>query len=363
MIKFVRSLLWLFVTTSLFAQCSSGSEATVPRPSGGGSNTNDWLIPSGSVFDGGPGKDGIPALSNPVFLPLPDISYLNDNDLVLGIKFGEEVRLYPHPILDWHEIINDRIESHNIAITYCPLTGTGIGWERNLNGHETTFGVSGLLYNTNLIPYDRATDSNWSQMLLKCVNGALIGTKIETYQVIETTWASWKVMYPDAKVVSDNTGFTRSYGNYPYRDYRTNHDFLIFPVAVEDDRLPAKERVLGVIINEQAKAYRLATLSTRAIEVIQDNFQSTELVVVGSAQHNFMVAFDRQLPDGNLLEFFPVDNALPVVMEDQHGTRWDIFGQAVSGPGQGKQLTQTDSFIGYWVAWGAFYPGLDIHQP
>ena len=133
------------------------------RPSSN-SLQNEWLIPEGLVRDGGPGKDGIPAISDPKFTQASAVDYLKDEDLVIGLKYNEEIKVYPHIILDWHEIVNDEIDEFAFALTYCPLTGTAINWNRKLNGITTTFGVSGLLYNSNLIPYDRETDSNWSQM-------------------------------------------------------------------------------------------------------------------------------------------------------------------------------------------------------
>lgn len=141
-----------------------------------------WSIPVDQVLDGGPGKDGIPALINPELVPKEAINFLNENDLVLGFKLGSDIRAYPYAILDWHEIIKDNIGVVSVAITYYPLTGTGIGWDRFLDESETTFGVSGLLYNTNLIPYDRATDGNWSQLLNESVNGNLIGEKATLIQ-------------------------------------------------------------------------------------------------------------------------------------------------------------------------------------
>lgn len=348
----------------IFAQCSDEVNSP-PLNSGPGANpgtspSTGWLIPQNSVFDGGPGKDGIPSISEPAFISPGAATYLDDNDLVLGIKVGDDIRAYPHPILDWHEIVNDRIGDLELAVTYCPLTGTGVGWDRSVEGALTTFGVSGLLYNTNLIPYDRRTDSNWSQMLLKCVNGELIGTKIKTRQLIETTWGTWKAMFPDTKVMSTVTGFNRSYTRYPYGDYRTNNNNLIFPVAVEDNRLPWKERVLGVVIEEEAKAYRFENMPNNGIGTINDAIFGFDIVVVGSRADNFMVAFERTLEDGTVLDFTPVDNALPVVMTDQEGNEWNVFGEAVSGPRAGIALKQTDSFIGYWVSWGAFYPDLPI---
>ena len=114
---------------------------------GGSSITVDWLIPINEVLDGGPGKDGIPALENPENIGVNDIHFLSDSDLVIGFSSGNQARAYPHKILDWHEIINDEVNGKKLAVTYCPLTGTGIGWKRSIDGQTTTFGVSGLLYN------------------------------------------------------------------------------------------------------------------------------------------------------------------------------------------------------------------------
>ena len=138
---------------------------------GGGDGSPGWLIPVGEVFDGGPGKDGIPALSNPQLVASSEVSFLGDGDLVIGVVIGGVARAYPHVILDWHEIINDQVGGEAYSLTYCPLTGSGIGWDRALSANATTFGVSGKLYNSNLIPYDRETDSYWSQMKLQCVFG------------------------------------------------------------------------------------------------------------------------------------------------------------------------------------------------
>lgn len=217
--------------------------------------TGDWLIPSNEVHDGGPGKDGIPALSNPKMMEGKTGIYVAHDDLILGYVSGSEARAYPHKILDWHEIINDQIGGKKVVITYCPLTGTGIGWMQEATGISSTFGVSGLLYNSNLIPYDRETDSYWSQIRLDCVKGTRKGEKIQTIQLIETTWQTWYNMYPDTKVVSSNTGYSRNYDLYPYGDYKTS-DQILFPVSFVDDRLHKKEIVHGVIINDKAKVYR-----------------------------------------------------------------------------------------------------------
>ncbi len=330
-------------------------------PAGPGNEV--WDIPVNEVFDGGPGKDGIPALTMPLFIPASQASYLTDDDLVLGYKDGTDIRAYPHPILDWHEIANDKVDDFAFAVHYCPLTGTGIGWNRTINGTETTFGVSGLLYNSNLILYDRETDSNWSQIRLNAVQGELRGTEAETFQLVETTWATWKAMYPETTVLSTETGYSRPYGQYSYGDYRTNHSYFLFPFSPVDERLDAKERVHGVIRHGKAKAYRLETFAG-GLTLIEDVFQGSPIVVTGYKEKNFIVSFKRTLPDGTVLSFSPSLSGSPPseIMTDNESNAWNVFGEAVSGPRQGQRLTPTTSFMGFWFAWGAFYPDLPIYQ-
>ena len=274
---------------------------------------------------------------------------------------GNEAVAYPHIILDWHEIVNDDVAQSAIAVTYCPLTGTGIGWGRIVNGSKTTFGVSGLLYNNNLIPYDRSTRSNWSQIRLDCVNGRLIGDVIETFPVVETTWGTWKSMFPETKVLSLNTGYSREYGEYPYGDYRTNNNYLLFPLSNYDGRLPAKERVHGIIINGRAKVYQFDDFTDEQTSVIVDSFEDESIVVVGSNEKNFIVSFYDTLLDGTRLTFTAEDNG-EAILSDNEGNFWNAFGYAISGPRQGERLTTTTSFIGYWFSWGAFYDTPEIYS-
>lgn len=239
--------IFLIATLVAFTACSDDDSTGTTDNTGTTGDTNnkdEWLILAADVLDGGPGKDGIPAIDNPKFIGASEVTYLNDDDLVLGFADGSQVRAYPHSILDWHEIINDDIGNIAISVVYCPLTGTGIGWDRIIRGTKTTFGVSGLLYNSNIIPYDRVSDSNWSQLLLKSVNGELSGERAKTYNLFETTWKTWKSMYPNTKVVSTDTGSQRNYGQYPYGEHKTNRN-LIFPANNKDNRLHVKERVLG----------------------------------------------------------------------------------------------------------------------
>jgi uncharacterized glyoxalase superfamily protein PhnB len=330
----------------------------------GSSGGNEWSISRSEVYDGGPGKDGIPALTTPPMINADEATYLGDTDLVIGYKRGNDVRAYPHSILDWHEIVNDQVSGHPIAIIYCPLTGTGIGWERTLNGTVTTFGVSGLIYNSNIIPYDRLTDSNWSQLRFECVNGELLKQKPETFHAFETTWKTWKEMFPETKVMSTETGFSRNYQLYPYGSYKTSHSSFIFPFDPKDNRVPNKERVLGVIINGKAKVYRFDSFEGE-MTLIEDTFEDTDLVIAGSKVHNFLVAFQSMTEDGTELRFNAASFEQGVssgILTDTEGNIWDISGEAIRGPRVGERLKTTVSFMGYWFSFGAFYPRPEIYE-
>lgn len=321
------------------------NDPVVPSPN----NSAEWSIPIAEVLDGGPGKDGIPALENPDLADSQNITYVLDDDLVIGIKNGDDVRAYPHAILDWHEIINDNIGDVSVAVTYCPLTGTGIGWDRNVNGSETTFGVSGLLYNTNLIPYDRATNSNWSQILNESVNGNLSGEKADLIYLFETDFQTWKSMYPESKVVSIFTGFSRTYGITPYGDYATNNDFFLFPVE-KDSRLPLKDRVLAIVDENDAKAYTFDSFASE--NIIKDSFKGKNYMVVGNV--NFIVAFELTADFANLDFQYAFDGS-EVLLTDNEDNSWNVFGEAISGPRTGQQLTNSASFMAYWFSVPAFY--------
>jgi hypothetical protein len=212
-IKFILIVMLVFLPF-----CDEDSNEIIP--------SNEWLIPKNQIRDGGPGKDGIPAINSPKFIPLKDAPTLN-SDLVIGIQIGSVIRAFPHPILDQHEIVNHTIDSTSFALTYCPLTGSGIAWDTSSFSLDKTFGVSGQLFNSNLIPYDRSTNSNWSQMMNICVNGELIGQDAKQIHLVETTWATWKMLYPNSLVLSRNSGFDRNYDVYPYGDYKFS-DRLIF---------------------------------------------------------------------------------------------------------------------------------------
>lgn len=325
-------------------------------------NDPDWSVPLNEVLDGGPGKDGIPSVDMPEFTDRRGgNAFLRDDELVVGIKIGSETKAYPHQILDWHEIVNDSLGGNYYSLTYCPLTGTASAWNRRINGAITSFGVSGLLYNSNLIPYDRSTNSEWSQLLLKSIHGPNKDKEIDIFQVVETTWGTWKQMYPSTQVMTTNTGFDRVYGLYPYGEYRTNNT-LIFPVNNENDNFHPKERLLGIFSGEFAKAYSFTAVNHATIELRPDSFAGTDYVIVGSMSMNFLLAFETKLLDGTELKLSAVQDELPIIMKDTEGNKWDVFGEAISGPKKGMKLLRPKQMIGYWFALAAFYPDPDVFR-
>lgn len=236
-------------------------EGTTHEPNLTLDQTPGWLVAKESVYQGA-GFDAIKSLQYPEFLDFDfrnfpgENFYLDEDDLVVGIEVNGEVKAYPHRILDYHEVINDRIGGIDISIIYCPLTGTSSVWEQSVTEASSEFGVSGFLYSSNIIPFDRHSESLWSQLEGKCINGRLIGTTVKTFHFVETTWNTWRNIYNTPQVVSENTGVDREYSVYPYSDYKTNHNNLIYPIQYDDDRLPRKERVFGIISNSKAKVYR-----------------------------------------------------------------------------------------------------------
>lgn len=340
--------------------------ASCTRPDPDLSNgTNSPIINAGftvdpsKIRDGGPGADGIPSLESPVFTQNFDLTSIAPDELVVGVKIGDEVRAYPHNILNWHEVVNDQFiidgQNERVTLSYCPLTGSAMLWEGFMGSANQTFGTSGLLYQSNLVLYDRETRSLWSQMLEQAISGEEIQRIPAKLQVVETTWSTWSRMYPETILMTDQTGFSRNYNLYPYGSFKTDNSLIFSVDNLQDDRLHRKARVLGITVGEESKVYPVDTFSSD-VSVVNDIVGSMDVIAAGSAGQNFAVVFNRQLEDCTTLNFTAVQDNLPVVMMDNEGTEWDVFGRAVSGPRVGTSLQKTNSFIAYWFAWTAFFP-------
>lgn len=204
------------------------SNANVPQGHNG-FDVSNATIPKSEILRGGPPRDGIPAIDEPKFLPVSKAHFLRDEDPVIGLVEKGEARAYPLRILVWHEIVNDTVGGRPITVVYCPLCGTGMVFDRRYAGEELTFGVSGLLYNSDVLMYDRQTESLWSQLKMEAVAGPQVGQKMHWLASEQMTWSAWKKRYPDSKVLSTETGYKKNYNSPPYAGYEQTESTL-FPV-------------------------------------------------------------------------------------------------------------------------------------
>ncbi len=219
-----------------------------------------YLVNPDKILGGGPPKDGIPSIDNPIYVSVKDADeWIQDNELVLAIIHKGLKRVYPLQVLVWHEIVNDEIKGDPLLITYCPLCGSGIAFERKItiDGAEKVveFGTSGKLYNSNLVMYDRETDTYWTQIDGKAIVGELTGQELKEVSIDTVVWRDWKKEHPDSEVLSQTTGYTRPYGKDPYGSYYESSN-LFFPVENEDDRIHAKDVIFGVEDEGKYIAYR-----------------------------------------------------------------------------------------------------------
>lgn len=273
-----------------------------PRRSPPAFDLQNTTIRRAEIFPGGPPRDGIPALTNPRFLTAEATRYLRPGDRVAGIVGEGEARAYPLRILAWHEVVNDTIGGKPIAVTYCPLCDSVAAFDRRTPDGVKEFGVSGLLYNSNVLMYDRRgnPEALWSQLKAKAVSGPRADQALKPLPVELTTWADWRRRHPGTKVLSTRTGFSRDFRTNPYAGYFKNPG-LLFPVRPVSDRLPEKSRVLGVWAEDgTAKAYPLAEFRlTREPLDIRDEIAGRKLT----------------------LHFDPESNSLRVVSADR-GLQW-----------------------------------------
>ncbi len=236
----------------------------------GGFDVSTATISISDIHSGGPPKDGIPALTSPEMLPAARVGYLTPNDRVVGVSIGGKARAYPLRILNWHELINDRVGGVPVLVTYCPLCDSAVVFDRRVDGTAREFGVSGLLYNSNVLMYDRGSRSPslWSQLAAKAVAGPYVGRSLKSVPAELVKWSQWKKTHPNSVVMSTNTGHRRPYDRNPYGAY-FSQDTLMFPVSRSSSHKP-KDPVLGVwTARGDAKAYRLADLGNSS-RVIND---------------------------------------------------------------------------------------------
>jgi len=316
-------------------------------------NGQKHIIPLEKIKSGGPPKDGIPSIDTPEFTEASQEYHVSDSDTVLGLEINGDVRAYPLSILVWHEIVNDNVGGVPVAVTYCPLCFTNQVFERVIDGQEVEFGTSGKLYNSNLVMYDRLTNSYWSQALGKAIVGELAGYELSTIPFDVIRWGDWKSLHPDSVVLTTNTGHIRAYGVDPYGSYYTDPRIL-FPVENTDDRMHPKEIILGFNDGDVYKAYKQQDVESAVI--INDQINNNPIFLVSLYPENAR-AFERTV-DGKVLEFFFKDES---IIDKETNSEWNYDGVAISGALVGTELNRIPFNPGFWFEWIAFHPDTDVY--
>lgn len=278
---------------------------------------SDASINKKEIVSGGLPRDGIPSIDRPKFIALKNVDYLHDDDIVIGLVRGNTARAYPTRILVWHEIVNDVIGEDAVAVTYCPLCGTAMVFGRKIDGKVRSFGGSGLLYRSDVLMYDRESESLWSQLAMKAVSGPAVGMELTWLPSEYLTWKAWREKYPHGEVLSTDSGYARNYGGEAYASYSSSEKTL-FSVPHTREELSNKTWVIGVVIDGKAKAYPVSDLPTD--NAIEDKVGSKQVIVRYDAEKRYPQITD---PEGE----------------------------------------QMPSVLVFWFAWQAFYPKTNLWKP
>ena len=297
--------LLVFVTVSCILEAG---------PKKNGFDLGNATIPLGDIKSGGPPKDGIAAIDHPRFVsPENASSFMKPDDLVISFTYWGKTRAYPLRILNWHEIVNDSMDDLHFAVTYCPLCGTAMIFNRKLGESPTTFGVSGLLYQSDMLLYDRETESLWSQIHRKSVAGPRVKQELIWLPSTLMKWQAWKEKFSNGEVLSRKTGYQLTYFQSPYPDYEYS-ELVLFRVPLYRKDLKNKHWVLGVVDGEQAAAFSLEAMAKSGNRVFRSQVGSKSIVI----------RYDPETREGSV-----VDEA------------------------SGKRIPHVYAF---WFAWQAFYP-------
>ncbi|MGH2714408.1 MAG: DUF3179 domain-containing protein [Thermoleophilaceae bacterium] len=381
--------LWLIATLALVVALVIVAVAGDDEPSrqnaparGGGSevlrfDTSGWetdfskhSVPLSEFQSGGPPRDGIPPVDEPKPTSQADADeWLSAREPVLAVELGDRVRAYPLQILVWHEIVNDTLGGRPIAVTYCPLCNSSLVFDRRVGGRTLTFGTTGNLRRSDLVMWDRQTESWWQQLSAEAVVGELTGTNLKVLPSQTLSWADFKRIHPGGDVLSRDTGVERDYGSNPYAGYdQPDSEPFLFD-GETDDRLPPKERVVAIFAEDETVVVPFSRLVREP--VVETEAGGRPVVVFykrgvvspldapsieGSRDVGTAAAFDPRL-DGRRLSF---ERRAGGFVDRETGSRWDIAGRAVAGELAGERLEPVRHDQQFWFALAAFVPDARI---
>ena len=336
----------------------------------------DWTktnIDLSEILSGGPPRDGIPSIDDPKFISIDEAEeWLAGNEPVIALEIDADARAYPLQILTWHEVVNDTVGGVPVVVTFCPLCNSAIVFDRRVGDEVYEFGTSGLLRNSDLIMYDRTTESLWQQLTGEGIVGEETGTMLTFLSASLVSFDDFQEAYTDGVVLSRETGISRAYGRNPYAGYDTvDHTPFLFTGEL-DGRLLPMERIVAVSIGGIDVAYPYRILYE--VGAINDTIAGQDVVVLyergtSSALDTSQIAdgqdvgaagvFDPVL-DGEKLTFRKDGDAN---VDEQTGSTWNVLGQATDGLLAGAQLTPIIHANHFWFAWAAFKPETIIYQP
>ena len=343
--------------------------------------TRDWpntnfevsVIDIGEIRSGGVPKDGIPAIDHPEFVSVDAaMDWLSPKEPVIVLDILGKAKAYPLQILIWHEIVNDELNGRHFAATFCPLCNASIVFDRNIDGEILDFGTTGNLRKSDLVMYDRQTESWWQQIVGSGIIGVYAGVDLDILPSQITSFEQFAKAYPEGQVLSRETGYRRNYGDNPYRgyDHIDNVPFLLGDPA--DPRLPAMERVVNVTVNDRHRVFPFSVFAHEP--VINDKFNGVPIVVfsmndAASALDGRKISDSRIIPSATVFRRQLGEHLLEFEVRTdgkfydlQTGSQWNLFGQAVAGPLHGEELVDVESGVHFAFAWLAFRPESEIYQ-
>ncbi len=357
----------------LMTAAQAATESVPFETAGWKTNFAKHNVPLTEIMSGGPPKDGIPAIDKPSFEVVAEANkWLKAKEPVILFEHNGDARAYPLQILIWHEIVNDIVAGMPVTVTFCPLCNTAIVFDRTLNGKVLDFGTTGKLRFSDLVMYDRQTESWWQQVTGEAIVGDLTGQRLKFLPAQIIAWDTFKQQFAEGKVLSRNTGHSRAYGQNPYVGYDNVNSSPFLYAGPKDSRLRPMERVATVSARTEDVAYPFSMLET--VRVANDTVGGKAIVVffekgVASALDNNTIADSRDIgtaavfertPGGKMLTFKSTDGNISDV---QTGSTWNILGIAITGPLKGKRLTQVVSGSHFWFAWAVFKPKTRVYRP
>ncbi len=363
---------WLL--TSVFIKQSGGNSSTGWESEWPKTNFNKTIVNFSDIIPGGPPKDGIPSLDKPVFISFSEADkWLNSNEPVIAVEIKGVARAYPIQILIWHEIVNDKVGGTPVTVTFCPLCNSSIVFDRRLEfkgkSYLFDFGTTGKLRNSDLIMYDRQTETWWQQFIGTAIVGDLTGANLTMIPSYIISYKNFKESYPDGKVLSKKTGYRREYGKNPYIGYDEINNTPFVLKGTPDKRLPPMERIINVYIDGVDKIYPLSALQKE--KVIHDKIGKTGIVLFHlpgtvSALDKAVIANSRDIGAGTVFQSMLNGKEMTfkreerVFVDNETGSHWNITGKAVNGPLAGKQLKPIVHGNHFAFAWLVFKPNSQI---